>query len=133
MLASQKILTVIELPWVVFLIGNWDKRASIPERYVCAMSFKSQGTKGHFCQSFTKQKEYFRLDDCNYTTSNYKGISTDMKVKKVLFMWSRMLIFSFIGYTLMELFRKPDNWRQIYNEASSTFYVLNDMSGRKNY
>ena len=27
----------------------------------------------------------------------------------------------------MELFRKSDNWRQIYKQASSTLYILNDM------
>ena len=25
----------------------------------------------------------------------------------------------------MELFRKPDNWRQIYKQTSSTFYTSN--------
>ena len=34
-----------------------------------------------------------------------------------------MPIFTFIGYTLTELFRKSDNWRQIYKQASSTFYT----------
>ena len=42
-----------------------------------------------------------------------------------------MPIFSFIGYTLTELFRKPDNWRQIYKQTNSTFYALNDVSRRK--
>ena len=27
------------------------------------------------------------------------------------------------GNTLMELFRKPDNWRQIYKQTSPTFYT----------
>ena len=39
-----------------------------------------------------------------------------------------MPIFSFIGYTLTELFRKPDNWRQIYKQTRSTFYTSNDVS-----
>ena len=52
--------------------------------------------------------------------------------QKVLFMWSDMPIFSFIGYILTELFRKPDNWRQIYKQTSSTFYTSNDVSRRKN-
>ena len=52
---------------------------------------------------------------------------------KVLFMWSSMQIFSFIGYTLTELFRKTDNWRKIYKQTSSTFYTSNDVSRRKNY
>ena len=39
-----------------------------------------------------------------------------------------MSIFSFIGYTLTELFRKSDNLRQIYEQASSTFYTPNDVS-----
>ena len=39
-----------------------------------------------------------------------------------------MQIFSSIGYTLTELFRKPDNWRQIYKQTSSTFYTSNDVS-----
>ena len=34
-----------------------------------------------------------------------------------------MLTFSFTGYTLTELFRKSDNWRQIYKQTSSTFYA----------
>ena len=42
-----------------------------------------------------------------------------------------MQIFSFIGYTLTELFGKPDNWRQIYKQTSSTFYISNDVSRRK--
>ena len=33
--------------------------------------------------------------------------------------------FSFIGYTLTELFRKPDKWRQIYKQTTSTFYTSN--------
>ena len=32
-----------------------------------------------------------------------------------------MSIFSFIGYTQTELFRKPDNWRQIYKQAIRLF------------
>ena len=43
-----------------------------------------------------------------------------------------MQIFSFIGYTLTELFRKPDKWRQIYKQTSSTFYTSSDVSRRKN-
>ena len=39
-----------------------------------------------------------------------------------------MPIFSFIGYTLTELFRKPDNWRETYKQMSSTFYSSNDVS-----
>ena len=66
---------------------------------------------------------------------NLKGTSTDIwktVFRKVLFMWSSMPIFSFIGYTLTELFRKPDNWRQIYKQTGSTFYTSNDVSSRKN-
>ena len=47
--------------------------------------------------------------------------------REVLFIWSSMQIFSFIGYTLTELFGKPDNWRQIYKQTSSTFYISNDI------
>ena len=36
-----------------------------------------------------------------------------------------MSIFSFTGYTLTELFKKPDNWQQIYKQMSSTFYTSN--------
>ena len=32
-----------------------------------------------------------------------------------------MSIFSFIGYTQTELFRKPDNWRQIYKQTIRLF------------
>ena len=34
---------------------------------------------------------------------------------------------------LTELFRKPDNWPQIYKQTSSTFYTSNDVSRRKKY
>ena len=36
-----------------------------------------------------------------------------------------MPVFSFTGYTLTELFRKPDNWQQIYKKTTSTFYTSN--------
>ena len=39
-----------------------------------------------------------------------------------------MPIFSFIGYTLTELIKKPDNWWQIYKQTSSTFYSSNGAS-----
>ena len=42
-----------------------------------------------------------------------------------------MPIFSFIGYTLPDLFRKSDNWRQIYKQT--TFYTSNVVSRRKKY
>ena len=51
--------------------------------------------------------------------------------RKVLLIWSSMPIFSFTGYTLTELFRKPDNWRQIYKQTSSTFYTSKDVWRRK--
>ena len=53
-------------------------------------------------------------------------------LRKVLFMWLSIPIFSFIRDTLTELFRKPDNWRQIYKQTSSTFYTSIDVSRRKN-
>ena len=40
--------------------------------------------------------------------------------------------FSFVGYTLTELFRKPDNWQQIYKQTSSSFYTSNYVF-RRNY
>ena len=46
-------------------------------------------------------------------------------------MFMFMPISSFIGYTLTELFRKPDNWQQIYKQTSSTFYTSNDVSKRR--
>ena len=48
-------------------------------------------------------------------------------------MWSSMPIFSFIGYTLTELFRKPDNLRQIYKQTSSTLFTSDNVSRRKKY
>ena len=39
-----------------------------------------------------------------------------------------MPIFSFTVYTLMEVFRKPGNWRKIYEQTSSTFYISKDVS-----
>ena len=41
-----------------------------------------------------------------------------------------MEIFSFIGHTRTELFRKPDNWRQIHKQTSSAFYTSNDVSNK---
>ena len=55
-----------------------------------------------------------------------------MVYRRVLFMLSSMPLFGFIGYTPTELFRKPDNWRQIYQQTSSTFHTSNDVSRRKN-
>ena len=51
--------------------------------------------------------------------------------RKVLFMWRSMPIFIFTGCALTELFRKSDNWWQIYKQTSSTFYTSNDVSRRK--
>ena len=34
-----------------------------------------------------------------------------------------MPIFSFLGYTLTELFRKPDNCRQIYKKEFGFLYI----------
>ena len=42
-----------------------------------------------------------------------------------------MTIFSFIGFTVTELFRKPDNLRQIYKQTSSTFYASNQVSVKR--
>ena len=39
-----------------------------------------------------------------------------------------MPIFSFIGYSMTELIRKPDNWRQVYKQTSSTFCSSEDVS-----
>ena len=39
-----------------------------------------------------------------------------------------MPIFSFIGYTLTELFRKNNTWRQIYKQTSSILYTSDDVS-----
>ena len=49
---------------------------------------------------------------------------------EALLMWSSMPSFSFIGHTLTELFRKLDNWQQIYK--STAFYIWKDLSRRKN-
>ena len=71
-----------------------------------------------------------------YWFIQFKGTSTDIEktvFRKVLLIWSSMPIFSFIGCTLTELFRKPVNWQQIYKQTSSTFYTSNDVSRRKNY
>ena len=54
-----------------------------------------------------------------YGDETVKGASTDtykMVLQKVLFMWSSMPIFSFIGYALTELFRKPDNDMKFINK-----------------
>ena len=49
-------------------------------------------------------------------------------MRNVTFMWWSMQIFRFTGCTLMESSRKPDNWRQIYNQTSLTFYTSNTVS-----
>ena len=41
-----------------------------------------------------------------------------------------MPIFGFIGYSLTELFSKPDKWRQIYKKTS--LHTSNDVLRRKN-
>ena len=75
----------------------------------------------------------------NLNKSYFKGTLTDIwktVFRKVLFMWSRMPIFSFIGYTLREFFRKLYNWRQFYKQASTTFYTSNQgylIKRRRNY
>ena len=69
-----------------------------------------------------------------------KGTSTNiqkMVFRKVFFMSYSTPILSLKEYTLTELFRKPDNWRQIYKQTSSTFYSSNDVAlkrfKKKNY
>ena len=67
-----------------------------------------------------------------------KGTSTGTQkaVSRKVFIWWSMSIFSFVRYTRTELVRKPDNWRQIYKQTSSTFYASNDVSNisrRNNY
>ena len=49
-------------------------------------------------------------------------------VSKSIVLVIGMPIFSFTEYTLMKLFIKPGNWRQICKQTSSTFYTSNDMS-----
>ena len=34
---------------------------------------------------------------------------------------------------MTKLFRKPDNWQQIYKQTSLTYYRSNDVPRRKNY
>ena len=46
---------------------------------------------------------------------------------KVFFMWQSMLIFSFRGYTLTKNLKKLGNWRQFYEQKSSTFYTSNNV------
>ena len=53
--------------------------------------------------------------------------------RNILFIWISTPIFSFIGYTLTEVFRKPDNWRQNYKQTSSSFNTSNDAPRSKNY
>ena len=51
--------------------------------------------------------------------------------QKVLFIWSSMQIFSFIGYTLTELLRKPDNWWQIIEKQVRLFIHQTMFWGEK--
>ena len=50
------------------------------------------------------------------------GLKANQQIsKKQCFMWSSMSIFSFAEYTLTELFRKSDNWQQIYKQRVQLF------------
>ena len=51
-----------------------------------------------------------------------------MVFQKELFIWRSITIFSFIGFSLMEVFKKSANWRQICKQKSWTFYISNDVS-----
>ena len=79
--------------------------SELGKKYVIVVAKSTQATlktslKAH--QQISKKKTVFR---------------------KLLFVWYNMPIFNFTGYTLTELFRKPDNWRQIYKQMSSTSNV----------
>ena len=41
-----------------------------------------------------------------------------------------MPVFSFTGFNLMVLFRKPHNWQKIYKQTTSTFYTSNECLKR---
>ena len=65
-----------------------------------------------------------------------KGTLTDIQktvFRKVLLVWSSLPIFSFTGYTLTELYRKPENCRQIYKQMSSTFIHQTMCQEETNY
>ena len=80
-------------------------------------------------------KDFYK-DKIKFTIQLLKSTLTDIwktVFRKVLFIWSSMPIFSLIRYTMTELFRKPDNWRQIYKQTSSAFCTSDDVSRRKKY
>ena len=65
-----------------------------------------------------------------------KGTSADIwktVFRKVMLMWPSMPISSFIGYTLTELFRKPDDWRQIYKTNEFDFLYIKRCVEKKKY
>ena len=90
-----------------------------------------------FCTmpKFWNLLHFFCVKCYQYESFNRSSTTDILKTvfRKVLFLWSSMPSFSFVGYTLVELFRKSENWRQIYKQTSSTFYKSNDVSRRKNY
>ena len=43
-----------------------------------------------------------------------------------------MLIFSFIGQILTELFGETDNWPQLHEQTSLTFYASNNVCLQNN-
>ena len=42
-----------------------------------------------------------------------------------------MPIFRFVRYTVTELFRRPNNWRQIYRQTSLISYISKDLSQKR--
>ena len=42
-----------------------------------------------------------------------------------------MPIFRFVRYTVTELLRRPNNWRQIYRQTSLISYISKDLSQKR--
>ena len=70
-------------------------------------------------QCYVKKLTVIRLNNLK----THRQISKK-RFRKALFLWSSMPSFSFIGYTLTELSRKSDNWRQIYKTNEFDFLYL---------
>ena len=66
------------------------------------------------------------------TLKSHRQISKKRCSEKYIYV-IKHAIFQLYKIPLTELFRKPDNWRQIHKQASSTFHTSTDVSRRKKY
>ena len=119
---SSKFSTRILLPheWDLFIQSLQCERPVFPDIALRETSLSSHCTVTDlFIQSLHCERPVYPVialwetclfkDTLTDTTDTYKMI-----LRKLLFLWSSMPIFSFMRYNLTELFKKPDNWLQIH-------------------